>query len=461
MLGNAFLKFVTSMHLFKTLGDDSERSLTSLRDEIMSASNLFCIGSEFGLAGRIKLSKVEEALPPSLALPKNLHDILVNDKTLLINILNADPLSEAEIVSGLMDELTLESFRKPQTEIESFQNDDDRVEKSMLSYIRQQYISDEAVSDAVEALNGVVVQSVGIQAGLKLYQKLKVLPEDQNLDIFTIDITKINKNTREMPINNRPKLEEIISYKFEDPTYLVQAFTYSTSSSDASESYDRLKFLGAAVIDFLLTSFIVEHCPAMELEKLKDLRSALTNNVMLACIVVRNGIHKFLIFENFQLSEAINKFVDYQECRDHRVFDDIILLSTEDDKATTDSVDVPRIIGDLFESILGAVFLDSALNFVTTWNVIYKLLEHELRQFMCIVPDLNIVRRLYEFEERSAEAKIYESEETGDGIVAVPMEIKINVEGDRKVFVGSGRNSQIARNCAAKLAMKYLLQKFY
>ena len=35
----------------------------------------------------------------------------------------------------------------------------------------------------------------------------------------------------------------------------------------------------------------------------------------------------------------------------------------------------PKVLGDIFESVAGAVFLDSHLNLVKTWEVIYPIMK--------------------------------------------------------------------------------------
>lgn len=189
----------------------------------------------------------------------------------------------------------------------------------------------------------------------------------------------------------------------------------------------------------------------MDPGKLTDLRSALVNNTTLACIIVRNGIHKFLKSENCLLSEAIKKFVTFQTLQNHRVTDEIILLNTEAETSSAEAVDVPKVLGDIFESIIGAVFLDSNLCFTTTWRVIYNLMKNEIHEFMNNIP-LQVVRRLYEFQKGSAQPKFYKTqilEETEN--VAVPLKFKCC--GKELCFIGIGKNRKIAKNAVAKRAL--------
>lgn len=464
VLGDAFLKFIASLFLFKRHEEYHEGFLTSLKGQIVGNRNLFYIGDQMGLSGMLKTSMftAKETLAQSTRIPMTLHQVLEDDKTLLTKLFNIQPLNQNEIISGEIDQNVIESLRQQNGfAIESDPDDhDDRVEKSLLTYLGQHYVGDKIIADAVEALIGVVVQSAGISAGLRLCCKLKILPQSditKNLLVETIpprvafkDVT----NDKSARLSNSGALEKIIGYKFNDITYLTQALTHASHPIKALGSYEQLEFLGDAVLDFLITSYIIEQCPTMDPGKLTDLRSALVNNVTLACIVVRNKIHKFLQLESVLLSEAIKKFVVYQTSNDHQVvLDQIIMLETEDDTTSAESVDIPKAIGDIFESIIGAVFLDSGLNLNKTWEVIYGLLKNEIQLFMCEVP-LQIVRQLFEFEKGKSEPKFYKKEILDDGMIGVPLEFKC--KGEKKLVFGVGRNRDLAKKCAAKLALKAL-----
>lgn len=195
---------------------------------------------------------------------------------------------------------------------------------------------------------------------------------------------------------------------------------------------------------------------------LTDLRSALVNNATLACIVSKNGIQKFLQFENVKLTEAIEKFVEFQKANNYQVaLDQIALMETEVDNCVADAVDIPKVIGDLFESIVGAVLLDSGMDLETTWEIIYNLMKKELHEFMINVPK-QIVRQLYEYDGGSADPKFTEAlfiEEYGMSAVGVEVTITKNGDKKRELFCGIGINRTVAKKCAAKLAIRALTAK--
>jgi dsRNA-specific ribonuclease len=195
----------------------------------------------------------------------------------------------------------------------------------------------------------------------------------------------------------------------------------------------------------------------MDPGKVTDLRSALVNNITLACIIVRNDIHKHMLYENYTLSEAIKKFVIFQQNHKHEVTDQVELMNTENDTNIAKSIEVPKALGDIFESIVGAIFLDTNLSLKKTWDVIYNLMQHEIHKFMNDVP-IQIIRRLFEFQRGIADPKFYKTEIIeNDDNVAVPLKIKTR-DGKEKFFIGFGRNRKIAKEAAAKKALTELMK---
>ena len=48
-------------------------------------------------------------------------------------------------------------------------------------------------------------------------------------------------------------------------------------------------------------------------------------------------------------------------------------------------VEVPKVLADLFESLAGAVYLDSGLNLEEVWRVYYRLMRNEISECDCTI----------------------------------------------------------------------------
>ena len=92
---------------------------------------------------------------------------------------------------------------------------------------------------------------------------------------------------------------------------LLEAFTHPTYYDNTiTGSYQRLEFLGDAILDFLVTLHIYNKCESkLQPGDLTDLRSALVNNNIFAVIAVENDYHKYLKEYSPELFNAIRHFV--------------------------------------------------------------------------------------------------------------------------------------------------------
>lgn len=79
-----------------------------------------------------------------------------------------------------------------------------------------------------------------------------------------------------------------------------------------SDCYQRLEFLGDAILDYLITKHLYEdprqHSPGV----LTDLRSALVNNTIFASLAVKYDYHKYFKAVSPELFQVIDVFVQFQ-----------------------------------------------------------------------------------------------------------------------------------------------------
>lgn len=84
------------------------------------------------------------------------------------------------------------------------------------------------------------------------------------------------------------------------------------SSPFPSDCYQRLEFLGDAILDYLITKHLYEdprqHSPGV----LTDLRSALVNNTIFASLAVKYDYHKYFKAISPELFHVIDDFVQFQ-----------------------------------------------------------------------------------------------------------------------------------------------------
>lgn len=52
-----------------------------------------------------------------------------------------------------------------------------------------------------------------------------------------------------------------------------------------------------------------------------------------------------------------------------------VFVPLDDSDENSEGIEVPKVLADLFESVIAAVFLDCGMNVETTWLVVYNLLK--------------------------------------------------------------------------------------
>jgi endoribonuclease Dicer len=177
--------------------------------------------------------------------------------------------------------------------------------------------------------------------------------------------------------------EEMIGYKFNNKAFLVQAFTHSSYiQNTTTQCYQRLEFLGDALLDYLITRHIFESGKNFSPGQLTDLRSALVNNGFFASIAVKFNFHKYLKYFSFDLFRAIDCFEKRFEENRIETIKNCFAIMNDEEVFELEETEVPKALGDIFESVAGAVFLDNGLSLDGVWNVFFKLMKPEIGNYL-------------------------------------------------------------------------------
>uniref|UniRef100_A0A8C7LFE1 ribonuclease III n=1 Tax=Oncorhynchus kisutch TaxID=8019 RepID=A0A8C7LFE1_ONCKI len=337
----------------------------------------------------------------------------------------------------------------------------------------EQCIADKSIADCVEALLGCYLTSCGERAAQMFLCSLglKVLPverrrlkeKDGVIEVVNLDLQygwlKIpprcifDHPDAELTLNHLisgfENFERKISYTFQNKAYLLQAFTHASYHYNTiTDCYQRLEFLGDAILDYLITKHLYEdprqHSPGV----LTDLRSALVNNTIFASLAVQYDFHKYFKAVSPELFHVIDDFVQFQLEKNEMQGMDSELRRSEEDEAKEEDIEVPKAMGDIFESLAGAIYMDSRMSLETVWQVYYPMMRPLIEKFSANVPR-SPVRELLEMEPETA--KFSPAERTYDGKVRVTVE----VVGKGK-FKGVGRSYRIAKSAAARRALRSL-----
>ncbi|XP_072932653.1 endoribonuclease Dcr-2 [Epargyreus clarus] len=466
-LGDAFLKFSASLYLFHKFSTLNEGQLTNIKGRLIGNRNLYYAGARVNLGGRMKAEQFQprdDFLVPGFFAPDTVIefiDMLKVRPSYLIGL--SFPLED--VLSGKLSKHSLEEVKLKHQDCAELRDIETNynVQHSMQCYVRAQAVSDKDVADCVEALIGTYLLSGGVLGAIKVMEWFKIIPAKDNFAQYLKKrVSTVVTEKRATPEDvdrimnyNRVDVEKILNYKFKDPSFLLEALSHpSYIRNRYTGSYERLEFLGDAILDFLITSHIFENCGDLKPGDLTDLRSALVNNVTFASYVVKLGLHKYLCTQlNPTLENAMMNFVEHQQQRDHEIVEDVLYLIEEEECQIAEYVDVPKVLSDIFESLTGAIYLDSGGDIQAVWNVVYKIMSREISHFSMQIPK-QPVRVLY--ETIHACPSFGEPQTTKKEPPKVMIPVTISKQGRQHTVYGVGSNKSQAKRAAAKLALKIL-----
>ena len=212
-----------------------------------------------------------------------------------------------------------------------------------------------------------------------------------------------------------------LGIQFENFSLLIRALThrsYFNEHPEVIEDNERLEFLGDAVLDFIVASWLYHHFPEMSEGDLTRLRAALVGNNQLA---------------DFSRSLQVGS---------------VILLGKGEDEGG--GRDRSGMLGSAFEAIIGAIYLDQGVQAVQQF--IETFLEITIPEILEERKDLDPKSQLQEWSQSQGYgAPVYTTiEEIGpdhdkEFVVMVSINGKILAQG-------KGHSKQIATKEAARSA---------
>ncbi|XP_063986655.1 endoribonuclease Dcr-1 [Diachasmimorpha longicaudata] len=506
-IGDSFLKYAITTYLYCTYPVIHEGKLSHLRSKQVSNLNLYRLGRRKMLGESMIATKFEPHdnwLPPCYYVPRELEQVFIASgvpSSLWNQAQDLHTLQPTLDISEITQLIRDTEYKLGIMRMELDKNDNRMVDDVSIpesqhcsipyNLITQHSIPDKSIADCVEALIGAYLIACGPRGALLFmaWLGIHVLP--------TLQVTLVQENE---PLDHHPgstpyvkgmdpsgrttwcqtrygkleeprnpllrhvadpetelslmldgyeKLEESIHYKFKDASYLLQAFTHASYQPNRlTDCYQRLEFLGDAVLDYLITRHLYEDARQHSPGALTDLRSALVNNTIFASLAVRCGFHRYFRHLSPGLNVVIDRFVRIQEENGHSISEEYYLIGDEEAEEAED-VEVPKALGDVFESLAGAIYLDSGMSLDAVWSVYYRIMKTEIEQFSTNVPK-SPIRELLELEPETA--KFGKPEKLVDGR---RVRVTVDVFG-KGSFKGIGRNYRIAKCTAAKCALKKL-----
>ncbi|KAF8968313.1 type III restriction enzyme [Flammula alnicola] len=163
-------------------------------------------------------------------------------------------------------------------------------------------------------------------------------------------------------------LENNLGYRFQHNHLLLESLTHPSFSDSEGPSYQRLEFLGDAILDLVVVKYLYDKFPHATSHQLAFPRTKAICAPTLANLAVRRlGLHKMMLVNNLELNLAIDRYVPLLE-----------EVSGQEIVKFGWKFDPPKAISDVFESLVGAILVDSGYDYEKTAGIVEYVMEDVL-----------------------------------------------------------------------------------
>ncbi len=235
---------------------------------------------------------------------------------------------------------------------------------------------------------------------------------------------RLNDNIKTEKLADVSWIDEIegkINYKFKNRTLLNTAFTHSSALKDAGRAdYERLEFLGDAVLDLVVAQLLCENHKNEQEGGLSKMRAALVNTLTLSEIAKRLELGKFI---KMGRSEVVSG-----------------------------SGFRPSILADIMEATFGAIFMDS--DYQAVFNVIKEMFGDSVRNVVPSDPKTELQEVLHANGSNAPQYLL----KCVEGPEHSPNFVTIVVADGEVVGFGNGATKKASQQSAAAFALQRIVK---
>lgn len=241
-------------------------------------------------------------------------------------------------------------------------------------------LSTKLLADVVEALIGVCYIDGGVPKAMQCISLFIDNAEWQNVSVGRDRLFELAAEGESLPPILEP-LEQLIGYSFNRKSLLVEAMTHASYVVDTGKrSLERLEFLGDAILDNIIVTRVFAAKPTLLHNQMHMLKTAMVNGDFLAFMTLelglcftesvvteeKNIVEKKVYFYlyNFMRHASLGVGLEQKQTAErHKEFRGDILNVMENGTfypwAMLAHVQAKKFFSDLFEALIGAVWVDS------------------------------------------------------------------------------------------------------
>ncbi|KAL6812570.1 hypothetical protein J3E69DRAFT_359687 [Trichoderma sp. SZMC 28015] len=187
------------------------------------------------------------------------------------------------------------------------------------------------------------------------------------------------------------KVADITGYRFTCAPLVRSAFRHPSYVYEKNISdYQRLEFLGDALLDMAVVDFLFKRFPEADPKWLTEHKMAMVSNQFLGCLCVKLGLHKHILLATNSLLGDIGRYAGQLEQAEEMARqksqggDQESSSDGNSSQAEAQSISQdfwievpqpPKTLADVVEALVGAMFVDSGYSFSVVLNFFTKFIQ--------------------------------------------------------------------------------------
>ncbi|KAK1064095.1 Dicer-like protein 2 [Friedmanniomyces endolithicus] len=339
-------------------------------------------------------------------------------------------------------------------------------------------MSSKILADVVEALIGAAYMDGGLE---KAYLCIRTFLPDETWHLGNESFNRLTLEPTPHHQSSLEALERLIGHHFDHPTLLVEAITHaSLPFQRTGMSYERLEFLGDAVLDLIIVPKLHAHPRRLRHNELHSMHEALVNGLFLGYCSMTHGIEE----QQSNVVKQGDKYAVQQSPRSLHLHDFIrasgpLLHDKQTSleafeqygdlvtQALDAGVEYPwpdllalgpqKFFSDVVESVLGAVYIDSRGDLGVCEGFLMRLgVMGHMRRFLEGDMETMQPKERLGVAAGNETVKYVGSSETVEGRKVVRCAVEV---GDREVDRSPDCHSRAEAEARAALAAVEILQE--
>ncbi|KAF8138575.1 hypothetical protein EV363DRAFT_1394017 [Boletus edulis] len=368
--GDSFLKYLASVYAFVTNPAQHEGALHAARQRIISNKVLMQNADRIGLPQYIQSKPFSHKVwyPPNFTVdPLSVSSI-------------ADPAGSgdeiditADILQGKPDSVSRDE-EKNASNGNVFKKKKKLRDENVTQWLADKVFEEHPERRRSRPLLGAAYMSGGqdnaLQAAKALQVPIPLIHQWQDFRRMALAIPATS--SRPLREGTTQAVEAIIGHRFRLPHLLAQALTHASIDGYDATCYERLEFLGDAILDFLTVQYIFRREDHLSPGAMTMLKGAMVSNAALAALCVSCGLHKHLHFDSYALATTFETYAQQVEAK--RLEAEV---TAEDSHPRQHwlQVEPPKALSDIVESIIGALYVSDGFTLDGAEKFFNQILE--------------------------------------------------------------------------------------